>query len=179
MVRRLVEHQQVGAVDGVGDEQCPEGRPAPFTTGHGGQPGVEPVAQAQPLEHLPGRRVARPLVLGEAREQQLTDRQVRQLVALREQGNPDPGARRDPPRIGCFLPRDNPRQGALACAVSADDTDTIAVVDSHRNPVEQQRGAPGARDGIEGDKHSAAQVSGLCPERQDWWRDRPQASCAC
>ena len=139
----------------------------------------EPVTQAQPVEHLTGRGVTRPFVLGEAFEQQLADGQVGQRVVLREQRDPDPGARRDPPRIGRFLPRDNPRQGALACAVSADDTDTIAVVDSHRYPVEQQGGAPGARDGIEGDKHSGAQVSGTCAERQGWWIDPPRPSCGC
>ena len=98
MVRRLVEHQQIDAVDGIGDEQGAERSAAPLAAGHDGQPGVQPVAQPQPVEHLAGRGIARPLVLGEPGEQQLADGQVGQRVVLGEQRDPDPGARRDPAR---------------------------------------------------------------------------------
>ena len=40
MVRRLVEHEQVGALDGVGDKQRAEGSASPLATGHGGEAGV-------------------------------------------------------------------------------------------------------------------------------------------
>ncbi len=179
VVGRLVQHQQVGALDRIGDQQGAQGSAPPLAARHDRQLRVEPVPQPQPVEHLAGGGVACPLVLGQAGKQQLTDRRVRQRVVLRQQRDADSGTRRDASRIGRFLPGDNPRKSALTGAVSADDTDTIAVVDPQRHPVQKQRGAPGSRDGVEGDKHSAAQVSGASAERRIRWLARPPTRCAC
>ena len=104
VVRRLVEHEQLGAVEQeVGDRD-----PPPFATGQDGDLGVHPVREAaqldaaeQPVEHVAEAAVGGPLVVGARADERGADRRVPvELVALVQQAEVDVAPARDEPGVG-------------------------------------------------------------------------------
>ena len=156
MVRRLVEQQQLGAV-----EQEPRDRdPPPLAAGERGDRGVHAGGEAaqlhaaeQPVEHGAKRAVGRPLVVGATAHERVADRAVLvELVALAEQRDVDVAGARDGPGVRRLGAGDEAQERRLAVAVAAHDPDPVAGRDPERDVLQHRPAAVALADGLQVDE---------------------------
>jgi hypothetical protein len=156
MIGRLVEQQQLGAVE----QQSRDRDPPALAAGQGRDRRVHAVAEAaqlhaaeQPVEHRSKRAVRRPLVVRAPADERVANRRVLvELVALAKQGQPEIPDACDLPGVRSLGARDQAQERRLAVAVAADDSDPLIGRDTQRDVPQHRPAAVALADGLQVDE---------------------------